>query len=68
MAKLCTCRICGIDILDEDICDICKKTNNKEKTIQLRMKQNKKWAEKELKRLQKATNNKFNCNVLFGDK
>ena len=33
MAKLCTCRICGIDILDEDICDICKKTNNKEKTI-----------------------------------
>jgi hypothetical protein len=33
MAKLCTCRICGIQILDEDICDICKKTNNKEKTI-----------------------------------
>ena len=68
MAKLCTCRICGIDILNEDICDICKKTNNKEKTIQLRMKQNKNWAEKELKRLLKATSNKFNCNILFGDK
>ena len=68
MAKLCTCRICGIQILNEDICDICKKTNNKEKTIQIRMKQNKKWAEKELKRLQKAINNKFNCNILFGDK
>ena len=59
MAKLCTCRICGIQILNEDICDICKKTNNKEKTFQLRMEQNKKWAKKELKRLQK---------VLFGDK
>ena len=33
MARLCNCRICGIEILDEDICDICKKTNNKEKTI-----------------------------------
>ena len=33
MAKLCNCRICGIQILNEDICDICKKTNNKEKTI-----------------------------------
>lgn len=68
MAKLCTCRICGIQILNEDICDICKKTNNKEKTIQIRMEQNKKWAKKELKRLLKITSNKFNCNVLFGDK
>lgn len=33
MAKLCDCRICGIQILNEDICDICKKTNNKEKTF-----------------------------------
>lgn len=68
MAKLCNCRICGIQILNEDICDICKKTNNKEKTFQLRMEQNKKWAKKELERLLKATNNKFNCNILFGDK
>ena len=68
MAKLCTCRICRIEILDEDICDICKKTNNKEKTIQLRIEQNKKWAIKELKRLQKEENNKFNYNILFGDK
>lgn len=68
MAKLCTCRICGIQILDEDICDICKKTNNKEKTIQLRMEQNKKWAKKELKRLLKVTSNKFNSYISFGDK
>ena len=33
MAKLFNCRICGIQILNEDICDICKKTNNKEKTF-----------------------------------
>ena len=68
MAKLCNCRICGIQILNEDICDICKKTNNKEKTIQLRMEQNKKLAKKELEQLLKATNNKFNNQILFGDK
>ena len=68
MAKLCNCRICGIQILNEDICDICKKTNNKEKTIQLRMEQNKKLAKKELERLLKATNNKFNNQISFGDK
>ena len=68
MAKLCNCRICGIQILNEDICDICKKTNNKEKTFQLRMEQNKKLAKKELERLLKATNNKFNNQISFGDK
>ena len=68
MAKLCDCRICGIQILNEDICDICKKTNNKEKTFQLRMEQNKKLAKKELERLLKATNNKFNNQIQFGDK
>ena len=68
MAKLCNCRICGIQILNEDICDICKKTNNKEKTFQLRMEQNKKLAKKELELLLKATNNKFNNQISFGDK
>ena len=68
MAKLCNCRICGIQILNEDICDICKKTNNKEKTFQLRMEQNKKLAKKELEQLLKATNNKFNNQISFGDK
>ena len=68
MAKLCNCRICGIQILNEDICDICKKTNNKEKTFQLRMEQNKKLAKKELELLLKATNNKFNNQIQFGDK